>query len=571
MNFKPNKIHIKPQGLIFFLIIILFCFCLPAFSQETKRVDILNADFLESDESIAKDVTRLVGNVNIRHENILMWCDSAYTYAGTNKVDAFGNVHILQGDTLNLYAEKIFYDGDISFAQAIGNVKLENKSTTLFTDTLDYDLDANIAYYNNFGKIIDSTNVLTSIIGEYFIDDDMAHFYKEVEGYNEKYTLTSDTLHYNTKTGIFFIEGPTIIRDSTNTLYAEDGWYDTETGEAELFKNPVVSNEKQQLKASVIKYNDADGYSNATGAVQLEDFESHVLITGNYGTYSKSLEIATITDSAVFMSYSETNIDTLFIHADTLRAIPDEVEGKRIVMAFHGVRFFRSDLQGICDSLVYFSKDSLVQLHYLPVIWNDINQLSAEYIEMQQFPDAPNELRLVNNSFIISEQETDKYNQIKGKNMVGYIVKNELNNIEVDGNGETLYYVDEKGDIFALNKAVSSNISIRFKEGKVNKIAFLKPTEGVFNPLEFINNEETTLRGFEWKINQRPLSKQDIFRHDIAQNNSSAQENIQETIQENTSESPKYETGEADEIDETYEVNETAEADEIEESPDAIN
>ena len=526
-----NNINIKPHGLKFLLLIILHCFYLSSFSQEKKRVDILNADFLEADENIAKNATRLVGNVNIRHENILMWCDSAYTYTGTNKVDAFGNVYIKQGDTLNLYAEKIYYNGDISFAQAIGNVKLEKKSTTLFTDTLDYDLAANIGNYNHFGKIIDSTNVLTSIIGKYYIDDDMMYFYKEVEGYNEKYTLNSDTLNYNTETGRFFIVGPTTIRDSANTLYAEDGWYDTKTGEAELLKKPVVSNEKQQLRANLIKYNEASGYSSATGAVQIEDFENHVMITGENATYNETLNIATVTDYAVFMIYSETDIDTLFIHADTLRTVPDDVEGKRIIMAFYETRFFRSDLQGVCDSLVYFTKDSLVQMYYLPVIWNDIHQLSAEYMEMQQFSNTPDELRLINNSFIISKQDSNRFDQIKGKNMTGFIIENELNNVKVDGNGETLYYAREREDeIIGLNRLVSSNVSIQFREGKIFRIAFLTQPEGELKPLNQLSDEEKTLSGFDWKINLRPLSKHDIFQRDAVQNDIPTQEN---TVEDN--------------------------------------
>ena len=518
MFFRLNKINIKPRGLNCFLLIISLCFYLSSFSQEKKRVDILNADFLEADENIAKDATRLVGKVNIRHENTLMWCDSAYTYTGTNKVDAFGNVHIRQGDTLNLYARKVYYDGDINFAQAIGNVKLENKSTTLFTDVLDYDIAANIGYYNNFGKIIDSTNVLTSIIGKYYINEDMIHFYKDVEGNNEKYTLSSDTLNYNTKTGRFFIVGPTTIRDSTNTLYAEDGWYDTNTGEAELLKKPVVTNEKQQLRASLIKYNESNGYGSAAGAVQIEDFENNITITGENAAYNKTLDIATVTDYAVLMMYSKTDPDTLFVHADTLRAVPDIIDDQRIIMAFYGARFFRSDLQGLCDSLVYFTKDSLVQLHILPVIWNDIHQLSAEYIEMQQFSDAPDELRLVNNSFIISQQDINKFDQIKGKNMTGYIVENELNNVEVDGNGETLYYAREReNEIIGLNRSVSSNISIRFRERKIFRITFSKKPEGKLTPLDQLSETDKTLSGFEWKIDQRPPSKHDIFRKDGTQ------------------------------------------------------
>ena len=192
--------------------------------QDKKRIDIEEADFLEFNEAIVANAQRLIGNVRIRHNEVLMWCDSAYAYTGTNRVDAFGNVHINQGDTSHLYAEMVYYDGDRSFARAMRNVKLINKTTTLTSDTVDYDLIGNIGFYDDKGKIVDSTSTLTSQIARYFVDEDIVYFYRDVVGENEKYNLVSDTVKYNTATGIFYIQGPTTIRDSANTIYAEDGW-----------------------------------------------------------------------------------------------------------------------------------------------------------------------------------------------------------------------------------------------------------------------------------------------------------------------------------------------------------
>ena len=491
----------------FFL--ILFFASLFSFAQEKKRVVIERADYLEADNNIAPNAQKLVGNVKIRHEDILVWCDSAYTYTGTNRVDAFGNVHINQGDTLDLFASKIFYNGDISFARALIDVRLINKNTTLFTDTLDYNLDTNVGYYEDFGKIIDSTNVLTSRIGRYFIDNDMIHFYESVEAYSDDYTLEGDTLIYNTETGRIFITGPTTIRDSANSIYAEDGWYDSKTGEAELTDNPRIYNETQEIIASYIKYNETDGKGRALGAVRIEDYENKTIVKGNIADYNEKMETATVTDSALFTMYSEK--DTLFLHADTLRSVPDTIEGEKIIKAYYGTRFFRSDIQGICDSLVYFTKDSIVQLFHNPVVWSEIHQLTAEMIDMRQKSDAPDEMHLKNNSFIISKLDSGRFDQIKGKEMIGYVVDNELSRIDVNGNGQTLYYAREDSSIIGLNRAESSRISIRFKEGRVFRIAFLQAPEGQLKPLFELTAEEKKLSGFDWKIHRRPLSKYDVF------------------------------------------------------------
>ena len=503
--------RIVHPGFLLFLILVLLAS--PALNaQEKKRVDILQAQSLETSEKIVANAQRILGDVLISHNNILMWCDSAYAYTGTNRVDAFGNVHINQGDTLHLYAHMVKYDGDRSFARAIGNVRLVNKNTTLYSDTVDYDLARNIGYYDDTGRIVDSTNVLTSQIARYFVDEDVIWFYIGVEGKNESYTLTSDTVRYNTVSGIFNIQGPTTIRDSLNTVYAEDGWYDSRTGEARLLKNPLVYNETQRLSGDSIDYNRDRGYGKAVGSVEIIDYENNVIVRGMHAWFDEATEIAYMTDSAVFILINKE--DSLYLHADTLKTIPDTIKDEKIIKAFHGVRFFRADLQGKCDSLLYFSNDSTVQMHRNPVLWSDNHQLVADLIEMRSRTDAPDELHLTNSAFIISSQDSVMFDQVKGKNMIGYIVENRLQRIDVDGNGQTLYYARDKGNVIGLNRAESSKISLKFSEGKINTISFHTMPEGKLTPIPQLSDEERRLPGFDWKEAARPRHKHDIFRRD---------------------------------------------------------
>jgi len=344
MNLADIRLSLSLSIRLVLLTGILAMVWSPAMAQEKRRVDIEHALSLESNNDIVANAQRVLGEVRIRHNKVLMWCDSAYAYTGTNKVDAFGNVHINQGDTIHLYADKINYDGDISFARAMGNVRLINKTTTLFSDTVDYDLTQNIGYYDDKGKIEDSTSVLTSQIGRYFVNQDVVWFYIDVEGYNENYTLTTDTAMYNTVTGMFTIQGPTFIKDSLNTIYAEDGWYNSQTGEGKLLKNPYVFNQEQQLKGDIIDYNRANAYGSAKGRVEIIDFENNVIVRGMNAWYDEQKEIAYMTDSAVFILVNKE--DSLFLHADTLKTIPDTIRDEKIIKAYHGVRFYRTDLQG---------------------------------------------------------------------------------------------------------------------------------------------------------------------------------------------------------------------------------
>jgi lipopolysaccharide export system protein LptA len=493
------------------LFLLLTVLVRPLSAQEKQRIDIEEADYIDSNQKIVANAMRIIGHpVRIRHNNVLMWCDSAYSYIGTNRVDAFGNVHINQADTAHLYADKIYYDGDRSFARAVSNVRLVNKKTTLYSDTVDYDLIQDLGYYDDNGKIVDSTNVLTSRIAKYYIKEDIVHFYKNVVGKNEKYTLQSDTVTYNTRTGIFYIEGPTTIRDSANTVYGERGWYNSRTGEAKLLKNPLVYNDKQWMKGDTIDYDRDKAYGKAFGAIELIDHDNKIVIRGKHAWFDEKSETAFVTDSAEFVMINE--VDSLYLHADTLRAIKDTIPDERIIKAYHGVRFFRKDLQGKCDSLVYFSNDSTVQLFYQPVLWSDINQMSADYVEMKSRKPAPDEVKMKTNAFIISRHDSVMYDQVKGKDMTGYIVNQELNRIFVDGNGQTLYYARDENNIIGLNRAESGKIGIQFKGGKVYRISFLGKPEGKLTPIPQLKEEDRRLSGFDWKTALRPLSRADIFK-----------------------------------------------------------
>jgi lipopolysaccharide export system protein LptA len=359
---------------------------------------------------------------------------------------------------------------------------------------------------------VDSTNVLTSQIGRYFVNEDIVWFYQNVEGKNDSYVLTSDTVRYNTVSGIFYIQGPTTIRDSLNTIYAEDGWYDSQTGEAQLLKNPLVYNETQRLKGDFIDYNRNIGFGKAKGFVEIIDYDNNVIVKGMNAWYDEVNEIAYMTDSAVFILISKE--DSLYLHADTLKTIPDTIKDEKIIKAFYGVRFFRNDLQGKCDSLIYYTRDSTVQMHRNPVIWSETHQLFADLIEMRSHSDAPDELHLTNNAFIISKQDSVMFDQVKGKNMIGYIVENKLQRINVDGNGQTIYYARDKGNVIGLNRSESSKISIIFQDSKINWIAFYTMPEGKLTPIPQLSNEERRLSGFDWKEAQRPINKDDIFRLD---------------------------------------------------------
>jgi hypothetical protein len=585
-------------------LILITMICLQAFSgnsqaQSKKKVEILHCDSLLSNERIVANAQRLIGNVNIRVDGALMWCDSLYSYT-SNVVDAFGNVHIVRGDTLNMYADFINYNGDTKLARARRNVRLIDKQVTLTTDSLDYNMFNDVASYNYSGTVKDSTNILNSVIGQYFVNQKKAYFKTKVDGVTKDYKIKSDTLIYFTDTKKVFIEGPTHIFNETDTLYAEYGWYDSMSNYARLTKKPRMWNIKQKVKADSIFYDKQNGEGLAMGHARIQDIENSIIVTGNRVQYNDITKIASATDSAVLIQYSET--DSLYLHADILKTMPDTTKSQkifpkknvaqpnsynnnyidsialakskeqnlapdsvntstakadslaivpiqkeemstqssipdslsstaiavdslktdtipadknaRLVLAYHKVRFFREDFQGKCDSLAYWSKDSTIQFYIDPVIWSDKNQISAKYIEMINRSKDPDEIHLRTDAFIIAlEDDSLRFNQIKGRNMVGYIRKNQLSKIDVTGNGQSNYYAHgDKGEIIGLNKAESSDITIYMNKGKVKKIVMIESPEGELKPMEEIQAVDKFLPGFLWQEEIRPKNKEDIFR-----------------------------------------------------------
>lgn len=565
-------------------LILIAIICLVAFSGKTqaqnrKKVEILHSDLLDFNERIISNAQRLLGNVNITVDGALMWCDSLYQYTNSNTVDAFGNVHIVRGDTLNMYADFIHYNGDTKLAKARRNVRLIDKQVTLTTDSLDYSMHNDMASYNYTGTVKDSTNVLTSTIGQYYVNEKKAYFKTKVDVVTKDYKIKSDTLIYFTSTKKVMIEGPTHIFNEKDTLYAEYGWYDSMKSFAKLTRNPRIWNDKQKIKADSIFYDKEKGEGLAMGHARIQDIENSLIVVGNRVQYNDLTKIAWASDSAMLIQYSET--DSLYLHADHLKTMPDTTttrktvpvkkgsvkttvkpavadtlasvkipaeqpavkplqadslnsvalpadslrtdslaapkpKNARLVLAYYKVRFFRSDFQGKCDSLVYWSKDSTIQLFNEPVVWSDKNQITANFIEMINRGKDPDEVRMKDDAFIISmEDDSIRFNQIKGKNMTGFIRKNKLYRIDVNGNGQSNYYARDKKGIIGLNKAESSNITIYMNEGKVKKIAFIKSPEGELKPLADIDANDKLLPGFNWQEALRPKNKEDIFRHPV--------------------------------------------------------
>lgn len=506
------------------IFLFLFLFCRTVQAQKATKIEIIQSNALEFDEKISADAQRLVGNVIFKHNNAIMYCDSAYFYGSSNNLDAFGNVKITQGDTVSLTGNLLNYNGNDQIAKVTGNVVMKDRKMTLKTKALDYNMASEMAYYKDSATIIDAENTLTSIRGYYYSNSKDLFFKEKVVLSNPRYTMNGDSLKYNTISKIAFLTGPTYIKSNNNIIYTEDGWYNTIKQTSAFQKNAYLLLGQQLLKGDSILYDRSKGRGTAIGRVSIIDTANAIVIKGDYGEHHERNDSSFVTGHALFIQYE--NKDSLYLHADTLKAIADtavllaDSSTARILLAYHGVKIFKKDLQGSCDSLVYDGRDSTMLLFKSPVLWSGPNQLTADSINIKRKGKELDKIYLNTNALIISQHDTlqlglldsIRFNQIKGKRMTGFFSNNELFKIYVEGNGQTIYYGKNKNEqTFGVNRADCSNLILYLDSNEVKSISLLQKPDATLYPLKDLKTSELRLKGFKWLVADRPKDISSLF------------------------------------------------------------
>lgn len=479
--------------------------------QQKNKVFLEHADYLVADEKISTEYQILRGNVIFRKEGVFMYCDSAYFYDSSNSLDAFGNVKMIQGDTLFVYSDVMYYSGTDEIAQLRYNVKLENKDMTLYTDSLDYDMVANLGYYFEGGRIVDSENELVSIYGQYDPDTKDSEFLFDVELRNEKYVMRTDTLHYNTATHIANIVGPTTIVSDSNIIYSQRGWYNTETDKAILYdRSLLVGNNGIKLTGDTLYYDRVAGYGEAFSNMILTDSVHNSILDGDYGFHNERENRSFATIRARAREISEG--DTLYLHGDTIRTYMLE-DSSRVMIAEPNVRFFRFNMQGICDSMTYVQRDSMLYMDRHSIIWSGNRQITGNSIDIHMNDSTVDYALLPDYGFMAELIEDVYFNQLSGKEMKAYFVNQELRQLDVSGNVQLIMYPMEEDSTYnKLVDAESSYMIVLLKpQQEIDKITMWPEVTGNVTPLYLAKKSQYYLAGFAWYDVLRPKSPDDIF------------------------------------------------------------
>lgn len=470
----------------------------------------LNADSSNYNARLGQNVQRLIGHVRLKQDSILFYSDSAYLNEQKRNFDAFSHVHIIVNDTLDLYGDKLHYEGKTRIAELFGNVILKDKKTTLYTGHLIYNRNTQIANYDMGGRILSDSNVLRSNLGYYNTTSRIFYFQKHVIVNSREDVLQSDTLIYNSNNAVAYIKGPTTIRGKETTILCSDGWFNTQNHDSKLFNRPVIQSKSQSICADSIIYGDSATHGQAYGNIQIIDTSKQIVVEGQRSEMWDKKGLSYVTDRAMAISYDEQ--DSLFMHSDTLWMFMNDKKNVKKILAYHQVRFYRKDLQGVCDSLAYIMKDSTMTMYKNPVIWSGANQLSSDTISLVIKNGQMDSMTMAPNAFIISKDSAQMFNQIKGRTMIGYFSRNRIYKMRVDGNAQSIYWLrNDNKQLIGFNKAEASDMMIRISDNKIVGIDYLdKPSETLYPPRD-ATGKTTFLDGFNWLNYLKPVSKEDIF------------------------------------------------------------
>lgn len=473
-------------------------------AQGKDRVEILSAGNFEYVKINGRDISKLIGNVKLKQSRTFMYCDSALIFEDENKVEAFSNVKIEHNDSVTITGDYLLYEGNSKKALIKGNVKLVDNNMTLTTSQLDYDLDNQFGYYATGGTILNKENKLSSKVGYYYARRNEFFFKSKVLLTHPEYTMTSDTLLYNTLTKTAFFYGPTQIKGDNDKIICENGWYNTQTDQSQFSRNAVVYTEKKMLAADSLYYDRRNQLGKAFRRVHIYDSVQSVHLYGNKGITNGKAKI-TYVEGDCFGIKMMDGKDSMFLYADTLWISEKQGKQKEVLKAYRKVKIFKADLQAVCDSMVYRSDDSLLSMYHSPILWSGQNQIFADtvvfYIRNQKL----DSFNLLNDAMVISKEKGNHYNQIKGKNMQGRMDSSSIKEIWVFGNGQSIYYAKEDSIHYTGINVVDCGImSFQFKNGAIEKAAFITKPEAVLYPPNTKRPEDLRLRGFKWYGNKRP-------------------------------------------------------------------
>ena len=480
-------------------------------AQASKKIIVEHSDFADVNQVEIPDAFLLTGNVRVNHDGVVLTCNKAYYFQKENYIKAFGNVQIVQGDTLFLNSRYAEYNGNVKQAFATGNAVMSSPDATLATDTINFNRNTQEVYYNTQGTITNKENTLNSKSGRYYVAQKKFQFLTAVTITNPTYVIKSNHLDYYSNSGHSYLFGPSTITSKANYIYTEKGFYDTKKNLAHFVKKSYIKYDDRVIKGDSLYYDRNREFASATRNVKITDSINRGIIKGHYAELYKKKDSVFVTKRAVAINFVEN--DSVYIHGKKLMVTGKE--GNRIIRAFNNVRFFKTDMSGKCDSIHSSSKTALTKMIGNPILWNGESQITGDVMHLigNNTTQKLDSLKVLNNTFLVSKDTLGTgYNQVKGQNLYGKFEEGKLHDVDIVKNTEVIYYMrNDAKELIGINKNVSSKINLILEKNAIESITFFKQVDGDIYPEKDLPENARKLRGLVWRGDERVKSKDDIF------------------------------------------------------------
>ncbi len=592
---------------LFIFIIVLFCNHVYGSTAQdsTKKIIIENANRQIIDNITNPSTKYFIGDVRAYHNGSFFYCDSAKMVA--NQLFAYGNITIIQNDTISIFGDELFYDGDSLMAFIRSKVVLLNDKDKLFTEYLEYDMQAKKAFYKDKAMLQSEKTTLKSKKGTYDLKTNIVHFVERVNVDGEDFYMVTDTLDFDTKNEIAIWNSPAIIEQDTAEIYSKKGRYEINpkkaefAGDAQYKKKDVLAtadkmnyngdkkevsmfgnakyestqdtaiadtilyfeeldiiklngnaffkNKTSKAKGNKIEYNKKEDGFKMIGRGEIQDSTTFLIADNSqYSEITKkgfangdviwrdtSAQTQLNTDSLTLdgsqdyfiarnikgskpVLQTKVDQDTMYISAMTIsrQRIISKIDSTTmdtaiVIIGNKHVEIFKSDMQGIADSMSFNQTDSIFRLLINPLLWTDTTQLSADTIDMFMKDKKMDHLDMKSNGLVITSPDLLFFNQIRGNKIVGLFKDSAIEKLKVNGDAQCIYYMLDDDDAYiGVNQTDSKSMIFQFENKKIKDIKFYIDPKSTLTPMDKADHEKIKLKGFSWQLNKRPLNSRDV-------------------------------------------------------------
>ncbi|NDV79206.1 hypothetical protein D0T57_09490 [Dysgonomonas sp. 511] len=430
------------------------------------------------------------------------------------------------------------YEPNINMATFRDSVVLTNPQFKLYSDRLRYDTRIKTAYISTPTVIESDSGIIYTSNGWYNTDTEESLLLDQSTVVNKEGNrfLKGDSIFYYKAQGYGEVFGNMLLQDTVKKviLRGHYGYYD-ELNDFALATDSAFAIEYSQsdslfihadtlkligIADTVFHYKQEPLMPADSTSLLIKDSLANTI---GIDSLALNAEIPTgektPVDSIAHIQLADSLPQLLPVAGDSLPALPPipidtTITMHRQIKAYYGVRFYRSDMQGICDSLQFDSKDSILHMYKDPVIWNTNRQLSGDTIDIHMNDSTINFMHVKRYSFSIEEKDSIHFNQLKSRSLKVYFEDKKVRRVLAEGNVETITYPEEKDKSLSkiLNYLTSSYLDIYMENGAFTKLVAWPQPVGKTTPFHLLLDEQLRLSDFYWFDYLRPTDRHDIFR-----------------------------------------------------------